>query len=55
MEDLKIVQAILKVYKDGLLLDVDLTGRSEDWLKGFFHAFEKVDSIFEDYLYSLAD
>lgn len=41
---------LLKLYKDGVALDIELTGHSEAWLKGFFHAFERVDELAGEFL-----
>lgn len=41
---------LLRVYRDGVALDIELTGRSDAWLKGFFHAFERVDELAAEFL-----
>lgn len=41
---------LLKLYRDGVALDMELTGRSEAWLQGFFHAFERVDELAAEFL-----
>ena len=50
MEDIKNVQELIKDYGDGLKLDTELTGKSQEWLVGFFHAFERVDSIINEFM-----
>ena len=41
---------LCRLYRDGVALDVELTGRSEIWLEGFFHAFERVDELAGEFL-----
>lgn len=41
---------LLKLYCDGVALDIELTGCSEAWLQGFFHAFERVDELAGEFL-----
>ena len=50
MEDIKRVQELIRLYGDGLKLDAKLTGRSESWLEGFFDAFDRVDSIINEFM-----
>ncbi len=50
MEDVKKVQELIKVYADGLKLDAEFTSRGESWLEGFFAAFDRVDSIINEFI-----
>jgi hypothetical protein len=50
MDDVKNVQELIRVYGDGLKLDAELTGRSESWLEGFYAAFDRVDSLINEFM-----
>lgn len=43
-------RALLKLYRSGIALDVELTGRSDAWLDDFFNAFERVDELAAEFL-----
>jgi len=50
MMDVEQFRKLLRTYRDSVLLDVGLTGRSRAWFKGYFSAFERVDEIAKEVL-----
>ena len=53
IEDVKNIRELIKNYIDGFLgcsLGAELSGKPKQWKKGFARAFERVDSIIEDYI-----
>ncbi len=52
IKDLKLIQEMIKSYQDGAQgasLGLELSGKPDDWKRGFNHAFECVDAIFKEY------
>lgn len=53
IKDVKFIQEKIKNYYDGAMgasPGLDLSGQSEDWKKGYVHAFETVEDLIKEYL-----
>ena len=50
MLSVKDFRELCHTYRCGVALTIELTGRSEAWLEGFFHAFDRVDELAAEFL-----
>ena len=50
MLNVKQFRELCHTYRRGVALDMELTGRAEAWLEGFFHAFDRVDELASEFL-----
>jgi len=53
MLNVKQFRELCRIYRRSVALDVGLTGRSKEWLEGYFHAFDCVDELAAEFLADL--
>lgn len=53
--DLERLRELIKTYAQGFQLEDDLAGQSASWLRGFYHAFDRVDEIIGEFIEEVID